>query len=144
MRKPKVKDSTRVKTIKKISQKVLAGKIVCHNNMRGEVHKSECDTTLYRLSVANRLTHRSGSIYSYHTRDMYCPWLIIGEEGKWYASATNSAKRMHSSTILRGVIKTLPDVQIMSTNEMETLATHGITGLVLGLHERQGGAMQGS
>ena len=88
---------------------------------------SECDTELYIVYINQ--THGPNNLKS-HTPHL--PVAAVHEGGKWYRGITTPT---HIAILLPE-----PDVlmQLCWPHELHTIARFGITGIVMGEHERTG------
>ena len=86
---------------------------------------SECGTELYIVYINQ--THGPNNLKS-HTP--YLPVAAVHEGGKWYRAMPLPPE----------VVALMPDVpmQVCKQHELRTIARFGITGIVMGEHERTG------
>ena len=84
-----------------------------YNNVKGRRVKSKCDTELYVVRPV----------------DKWQAPLLVHESGKWYRLNKIPKK-------LRWMVPPEIEMTVMGDREMQTLSEFGITGIVMGEHER--------
>ena len=124
----KKRGSKRSRRVQEMLNSVLMGRSFRCDRLSGERVKSKCDTDLYVI-------HTYGSNPAVANSAV-----VVAEGGKWYVSTTITDKNVTCNRVLRRFIRELgkiSPVQYQEPNELDVIATHGITGVVLGLHQRR-------
>ena len=118
--------SKRSRRMQEMLNSVLVGRSFRCERMSGERVKSECDTDLYVIRVR-------------HQKILDTP-VVVAEGGRWYVSTTAIRKNAAGTRVLSKFIRELAKispVQYQEPNELGVIATHGITGVALGLHKKR-------
>ena len=118
--------SKRSRRMQEMLNSVLVGRSFRCEPMSGERVKSECDTDLYVIRVR-------------HQKILDTP-VVVAEGGRWYVSTTAIRKNAAGTRVLSKFIRELAKispVQYQEPNELGVIATHGITGVALGLHKKR-------
>ena len=119
--------SKRSRRMQEMLNSVLVGRSFQCERMSGERVKSVCDTDLYVI----RCRAAGGVGY---------PPVVVAEGGRWYVSTTAIRKNAAGTRVLSKFIRELAKispVQYQEPNELGVIATHGITGVALGLHKKR-------
>ena len=118
--------SKRSRRMQEMLNSVLVGRSFRCERMSGERVKSVCDTDLYVIRVR-------------HQKILDTP-VVVAEGGRWYVSTTAIRKNAAGTRVLSKFIRELAKispVQYQEPNELGVIATHGITGVALGLHKKR-------
>ena len=118
--------SKRSRRMQEMLNSVLVGRSFRCERMSGERVKSVCDTDLYVIRVRDQ-------------KILDTP-VVVAEGGRWYVSTTAIRKNAAGTRVLSKFIRELAKispVQYQEPNELGVIATHGITGVALGLHKKR-------